>query len=162
MNRLTILVFLFLNNAYLFSQQARVISLKTLESIIYQPNDTTYIINFFASWCAPCVKELPEFVQFAEQNKTKKIVVLYVSLDIKKEVKRKLDPLSKKLNLGQNVYLLDEPNANYWIKQIDTAWGGDIPATLFINTKKNVKKLLNQSFSTELLLKTLESIEKDI
>jgi thiol-disulfide isomerase/thioredoxin len=159
MNRLIILVFLFLNNTYLFSQEAKVISFKTLESMMYQANDTTYIVNFFASWCAPCVKELPEFVAFAEQHKTKKMSLLFVSLDMRKDVKKKLGPLSIKLNLGQNLYLLDAPNANYWINQIDKEWSGAIPATLFINTKLNIKKLFNQSFSSELLLKTLETLE---
>ncbi len=148
---LTVFVVLLMNSPCLFAQNVRVISFKTLETLINKPNDTTYIVNFFASWCAPCVKELPEFTAFAEAHKSQKIQVLYVSLDFKKDVKKKLAPLSIKHNLGQNVYLLDETNANNWINQVDSAWGGDIPATLFVNSKKQYRKLFNQSFTKELL-----------
>jgi thiol-disulfide isomerase/thioredoxin len=124
-----------------------------------QPNDTTYIVNFFASWCAPCVRELPEFMAFAEAYKTEKVQVIYVSLDSKKDAKKKLGPLSIKHNLGQNVYLLDETNANNWINQIDTAWRGDIPATLFVNHQKHFSKLFAQSFTKNLLFQTFLTIK---
>ena len=67
-------------------------------------------------------------------------------------------PLSKKLNLGQNVYLLDEPDANNWINRLDKQWGGDIPATLFINSKRQFSTLYAQSFTKDLLFQTLKSV----
>ncbi len=157
-NCILIFVVLFMNSSYLFAQKVRAISFKTLETMINKPNDTTYIVNFFASWCAPCVKELPEFVAFAEAHKTDKIQVLFVSLDFKKDVKKNLGPLSIKHNLGQNLYILDEANANNWINKVDSAWGGDIPATLFVNNQKRFYKLFNQSFTDDLLLKTVKLI----
>lgn len=157
MSRLIIFVVLLMNSPYLFSQQVRVVSFKTLETLIRQANDTTYIVNFFASWCAPCVKELPEFVQFSEEHATEKVKVIFVSLDFVKDYKKKLTPLSKKLNLPP-VYLLDEPNANNWINRLDKNWGGDIPATLFVNSQKQISKLFAQSFTKEVLFKTLKSI----
>jgi thiol-disulfide isomerase/thioredoxin len=158
LNYLTVFVVLFINSPYSFAQKVRVIPFKTLQILFNKPNDTTYIVNFFASWCAPCVKELPEFVAFAEAHKNEKIQVLFVSLDFKKDLKKSLGPLSIKHNLRQNVYLLDETNANNWINQVDSTWTGDIPATLFINYKKNYNKLFNQSFTNDLLFKTVKLI----
>lgn len=147
-----------MNSPCLFAQKVRVISFKTLETMFNKPNDTTYIVNFFASWCAPCVKELPEFIRFDKENKNEKMQLIFVSLDFKKDIKKDLGPLSKKLNLGQNLYVLDETNANNWINQVDTTWGGDIPATLFINNQKRFSKLFNQSFTSDLLFKTFKLI----
>lgn len=144
---------------YLSAQQVTIIPFKTLETLIKKDNDTTYIVNFFAAWCAPCVKELPEFTAFAEQHKVEKMQLLFVSLDFKKDYEKSLTPLSKKLNLGQNVYLLDEKNPNNWIDKININWGGDIPATLFLNNEKHFSKLYNQSFTKELLFQTLKSIQ---
>jgi thiol-disulfide isomerase/thioredoxin len=159
LNYLTVFVVLLMNNPCLLAQSVKVISFKTLETLFNQPNDTTYIAHFFASWCVPCVKELPEFVAFAEAHKTEKVQVLYVSLDFKKDVKKKLGPLSIKHHLGQNVYLLDETNANKWINKVDSAWGGDIPATLFVNHQKHFKRLFAQSFTQALLSETLLTIK---
>lgn len=149
-----------MKDSYLFSQQVRVISFETLEKLIHKPNDTTYIVNFFASWCAPCVKELPEFVQFAKDHKDEKMSLLFVSLDFKKDYKKNLVPLSKKLNLGENVYLLDESNANNWINRLNKQWGGDIPATFFINSKRQFSKCYAQSFTSDLLFQTLKSVSE--
>jgi thiol-disulfide isomerase/thioredoxin len=170
LNCIAIFVVLVMNNSYLLAQtsarfqtsptlnKVKVISFKTLETLFNQPNDTTYIVNFFASWCAPCVKELPEFIAFAEQHKNEKIHVLFVSLDFKKDLKKSLGHLSIKHDFGQNLYLLDETNANNWINQVDSTWSGDIPATLFINNQKNYNKLFNQSFTNDLLFKTVKLI----
>lgn len=159
-NFITLFVVFFMNGSCLFSQQVRVISFETLEKLIHKPNDTTYIVNFFASWCAPCIKELPDFVQFAEEHKNEKMSLLFVSLDFKKDYKKHLIPLSKRLNLGQNVYLLDESNANNWINRLDTQWSGDIPATFFINSKRQFSKLYAQPFTSDLLFKTLKSVSE--
>ena len=158
-NCIIIFVVLFMNSPCLYAQKVRVISFKTLETIFNQPNDTTYIVNFFASWCAPCVTELPEFTAFAEAHKTEKVQVIFISLDVKKDVNKKLGPLSKKFNLGQNVYVLEEVNANNWINQVDTTWGGAIPATLFVNHQKQYKRLFAQSFTKELLSETFLRIK---
>jgi thiol-disulfide isomerase/thioredoxin len=155
---LTVFVILFINSPCLFAQKVNIISFKRLQTMFNQPNDTTYIVNFFASWCVPCVRELPEFVAFAAAHKTEKMQVIYVSLDFKKDIKQKLGPLSIKGVLGQNVYLLDETNANNWINQVDSTWGGDIPATLFVNNQKRFSKLFNQSFTSDLLFKTFKLI----
>jgi thiol-disulfide isomerase/thioredoxin len=171
LNYKVISVALMMNSLFLFAQtssrfqtatplnKVRVASFKTLETRFNQPNDTTYIVNFFAAWCAPCVKELPEFVAFAEAHETEKVQVLYVSLDFKKDIKKKVGPLSIKHHLGQNVYLLDETNASNWINQIDSAWGGDIPATLFVNHQKQYKRLFAQSFTQALLSETFLTIK---
>jgi thiol-disulfide isomerase/thioredoxin len=169
LNYLTVFVVLLMNNSCLSAQSVKVISFKTLQTMFNQPNDTTYIVNFFASWCAPCVRELPEFMAFAEAYKTEKVQVIYVSLDSKKDAKKKLGPLSiwrettsrtsGKLNFGRNLYLLDETNANNWINQIDSTWGGDIPATLFVNHQKHFSKLFAQSFTKNLLFQTFLTIK---
>lgn len=158
-NCIIIFVVLFMNSPYLFAQKVRVISFKTLQTIINKPNDTTYIVNFFASWCVPCVRELPEFVAFAEAHKTEKMQVIYVSLDFKKNIKQKLGPLSIKGVLRQNVYLLDETNANNWLNQVDSTWSGAIPATFFVNHQKQYRRLFAQSFTKELLYETFLTIK---
>ena len=49
-----------------------------LEKALVKENDTLYVINFWATWCAPCVKELPHFESYNNENSNKKIKVILV------------------------------------------------------------------------------------
>ncbi|CAN5619616.1 hypothetical protein BH11BAC3_BH11BAC3_01730 [soil metagenome] len=42
---------------------------KTLEPFLYTESKKTHIVNFWALWCAPCVKELPYLEEYAKKNR---------------------------------------------------------------------------------------------
>ncbi len=115
------------------------------EDFLKAPNkDTLYVLNFWATWCAPCVAELPHFVHVAEKNKNLPIKVILVSLDFEKQIKARLLPFLQKNKLPFEVISLVEPDANAWIDKISTTWDGSIPATLFYKGDK--RQFLPQSF----------------
>jgi thiol-disulfide isomerase/thioredoxin len=95
------------------------------------------VVNFFASWCAPCLKEIPAFLQLIDSSQNSKTKVLLVSVDFKIDAEKNLEPIINKYLLPP-IYLLDEPNGNVWINEIDNNWSGAIPATLIV--KKNRKR----------------------
>jgi thiol-disulfide isomerase/thioredoxin len=84
--------------------------------------DTAYIVNFWATWCAPCVKELPEFEKLDSTYKNKPVKVLLVSLDFENQVQTKLIPFIEKRKLQSEVLLLNEVYDNEWIPKIDAKW----------------------------------------
>lgn len=130
------------------AQLIQVIKFNELKQRFYNNSDTVYVINFFASWCKPCIKEMPEFLSFYNEVKSSKIKLVFVSLDFKNN-KENLLAIIKEFNL-KNVYLLDESNANNWIDKIDQNWTGSIPATLIIKKGKH-KKFIADSVSRETL-----------
>ena len=106
------------------------VTLEQLQSrVIQQNNDTLYVVNFWATWCKPCVAELPYFETAAEQFKTHKVKVLLVSLDFIRD-KQKLDKFVVDRTIKCEVVLLNAGNPNVWIDKIEPEWGGAIPATL--------------------------------
>ncbi|MEO1517994.1 MAG: TlpA disulfide reductase family protein [Bacteroidota bacterium] len=107
-----------------------------LEHLFQQKNDTTYIINFWATWCAPCVKELPYFEQLGQQYKGQKVKVILISLDFKKQIRTRLVKFLDKKKIQSQVVVLSQPNANEWIGKVDPSWSGSIPATLVYNRQK--------------------------
>lgn len=107
------------------------------EPFLTAPNtDTLYVINFWATWCAPCVAELPYFWKAAETFKDKPIKMLFVSLDLKKDYESKLAKFVKERFADHEVIALHEPNANVWIDKVDKNWDGAIPVTLFYKGDK--------------------------
>lgn len=105
-----------------------------LEKLLYTNNDSTYIVNFWAMWCAPCVKELPYFEHYLARHTEEKTSVLLVSMDFPEDIDAKLLPfLNKRQVFRSDVVLLDAPDANSWIDRIAPGWSGAIPATLVFN-----------------------------
>ena len=131
----TLVVLFFINNTK--AQSIQIVKFDGLKNIIFNKSDTTYVINFFASWCKPCLEEIPTFIQFIDSTKNTKTKVLFVSVDLKNELNKSLIAVVKKYSLPP-IYLLDESNGNNWISDIDKNWSGAIPATLIV--KKGRKK----------------------
>jgi thiol-disulfide isomerase/thioredoxin len=106
---------------------------------------TTLVVNFWATWCAPCVKELPAFDSLSDLHHNYK--VLLVSLDFKEDLKTKVDPFLKKNKILSECVLLDEVNGNDYINKIAESWSGAIPGTLFKNDRDRffVQKKLHLS-----------------
>ena len=114
-----------------------------LKHIFQQNNDTTYVINFWATWCKPCVAELPYFEELNEVYEGKKVKVILVSLDFKRQIKKQLLPFLKRNQLASEVMVLVD-NSTAWRKEISPDWGGAIPATLIYNSDKRF--FFEQSF----------------
>lgn len=123
---------------------------------LQQKNDTTYIINFWATWCKPCITELPAFEKINDQYSEQKVKVVLASLDFPDKLEKQVIPFLKKHNLKSEVVLLDDPDANSWIPMVSDEWSGAIPATLIYNQKE--RKFYEGSFTYEKLNFELTSI----
>ena len=95
--------------------------------------DKTYVINFWATWCAPCVKELPYFDEVNEELKDQNTEVILVSLDFPSQIETKLKPYLKRNKIKSRVILLDDSKMNTWVPKVSEQWDGGIPATLIVN-----------------------------
>jgi thiol-disulfide isomerase/thioredoxin len=114
------------------------------EPYLHRESDTLYVVNFWATWCVPCVKELPAFEKIHEKYSDKKVKVLLVSLDMADQVKNRLIPFLQKNNFTSDVVLLDDPHQNQWIDKVDAKWSGAIPFTVVYN--KNSRESYERSF----------------
>jgi thiol-disulfide isomerase/thioredoxin len=101
--------------------------------------DTLYIINFWATWCPPCVQELPEFNEIKSKYKDAKVKVLLVSLDFKQDYPYKLARFVEKKQLTPEVLWMSDTDPNQFIPKIDDSWGGSIPATIMVHPGKGYR-----------------------
>lgn len=115
------------------------------EKFLNKKDGKTYVVNFWATWCGPCVKELPYFEKLNSTYQNKNVEVILVSLDFPHLYEKKLKPFIKKKQLKSKVIALDDPDMNSWIPKVDKSWSGSIPATIIY--KDNERKFFEKSFT---------------
>lgn len=118
-----------------------------LEPLLNINDDKIYVVNFWATWCAPCVKELPYFEALNQEYKSKNVEVILVSLDFPKQYETKLMPFVVKHNLKSKIVILNDVDSNTWIPKVNKDWSGAIPATLIYNKKERL--FYEKSFNLE-------------
>lgn len=129
------------------AQEIKILDFAGLKPLLETRNDTTYIINFWATWCIPCVKEIPYFQQIHDKYQHQPVRVVLVSLDFVKHMDTRLKPFIEKNNLTPDVILLNDPDANAWIDQVNPEWSGALPASLIYN--RNFSAFYEKSFTFE-------------
>ena len=114
-----------------------------LNTYIKENNSKPLVVNFWATWCAQCVKELPYFEKLNQENQNVKVIL--VSLDFEKQVESKLIPFLKKKKIASTSIYLADKEYNSWLPKIDKNWSGSIPATVIFNQDKKI--FVEQDFS---------------
>ena len=128
------------------AQDVKLITLNQLESRFKQGKDTIYVVNFWATWCKPCVNELPEFEKFKSGNQGKPIKVILVSTDLKSKLESRVEPFVKAHHLTGEVYLLNEAPSSY-TEKISADWSGALPGTLIVYSKTGQRKFHESAYS---------------
>ena len=125
-----------------FAQKATVVKFGALQKILDSKEDKIQVINFWATWCAPCVKELPLLEKLNEQSDLNAKITL-INLDYADKLDRVNAFITRK-NIRSEVLLLDEVDYNSWIDKVDKSWSGAIPATLIFNPKTGQRKFVEK------------------
>lgn len=140
------------------SQAKDLIRLDQLQYEIQAEKDRIQVVNFWATWCAPCLKELPIFEKVNAERSD--IRVRLVSLDLD------LDPNPDKVRsfvirkkIKSEVVILDEKNPNEWIEKIDKSWSGALPATLVINNKTGKRRFVEKELHPGDLEKLIAEVQ---
>lgn len=132
-----------------------------VEQYIANGKGDILVINFWATFCKPCVAEIPSFIKTVDKYKNRNIKLLLVSLDLPSFYPAKVSLFAKKHHFKTNIVWLDETNADYFCPRMDPKWSGSIPATIIINTKTGYRKFFEEEIEAAVfekeLLKAIES-----
>jgi len=120
-----------------FNQDIVYIKIPELEKILNSPDDKLHVINFWATWCGPCVKEFPLFEKLSVDYGREKVKFIMISLDFPSQAEKQLIPFLKKNKSTLDVALMTDIDYNSWIDKVDKSWQGDIPATLIFNNARS-------------------------
>jgi thiol-disulfide isomerase/thioredoxin len=152
----SVLIVLLLFSSNVFSQKSNpipIVGFSQLEEKLKSNSDTIYVINFWATWCVPCRKELPEFEKVHKNLSGDKVKVLLVSLDFPAQAEKSLKSFINANHITAPVILLNEPDANAWIDKVHPSWSGALPATLIYKKTKRLffeKELTYQDIMTSI------------
>ncbi|MDZ4667798.1 MAG: TlpA disulfide reductase family protein [bacterium] len=159
MRYLGLFVFFFGLNQSVFSQEITRISYADLAKWKKDKSDTVYVINFWATWCKPCLKELPSFESLGERFATQKVKVLLVSLDQKVQIESQLKPYVRNQYLRNKIYHFYDPKVVKWQQKIDKNWTGTLPATLIHQGRSGYTKMFVGPLTYQELYQTVNDLK---
>src|SRR3954467_562281 len=94
--------------------------LQDLQAAIKNADKPT-IFNFWATFCKPCIEEIPWFQEMVKKYDSAGIQLVLVNLDMP-ETYSKLRPFALKRGFLSHVYFLDETNADLFCPVVDESW----------------------------------------
>ena len=158
MKKLMLAAVLAFSTMNVFSQEIKKVKIEDVVNMI-DTSTTPIIVNFWASWCRPCVHEIPWFEKTVAQYKDKGVKLVLVSLDFATDYKNKtLQKFIKGNKYSSQVLWLNETNADKFCPPIDSGWGGSIPATLMVNNKKGYRRFFEYQVKEERLKMEIDKL----
>ncbi len=159
MKKIISISFLLFICANVNGQSVKKVKIEALASLI-NSSDHPLVISFWATWCTPCLHEIPWLQDAVKKHREKKVEYILVSLDFTEDYPKKIADFVKHRNFNATFFWLDETNADHFCPKIDEKWSGGIPANLFVNNKTNYRKFIGRQLTdrqakveTELLVK---------
>ena len=156
-----ILLFFLIANAG-FSQSIEVIDAEDMENIIHEKTGKTKVINFWATWCKPCVEELPYFEAVNQNPEFENFEIILVSLDFVEDLNTRVYKFVEKKDIKSTIKLLDNVDYNSWIDKVDPSWSGAIPATLVINNQSGKREFYEKQFKESELEYVLKEFNNEL
>ena len=139
-------------------QNAQLVKLENLQAELAKPSDQILVYNFWATWCAPCVKELPLFEKLNQDDKNVKVTLVSMDIDLDPNPEKVYKFIDRK-KIQSRVLILDAVDPNSWINKIDKNWSGALPATLIINTKTGIRRFVNEALKEGDLEKLIAEVK---
>jgi len=151
-----ILILLFFSSAA-SAQKASIVKFDVLQKLIESKDKNIKVINFWATWCAPCVKELPLF-EALNTSRPDGVEVTLINLDFADKIDKVNSFLARK-NMKATVLLLDEIDYNKWIDKVDKSWSGAMPATLIVNSSTGKRRFVERELAEGDLEKLISEVK---
>ncbi len=116
------------------------------------------VVNFWATWCGPCIREIPWFEKNVALFADKNVKLLLVSIDFADEYPKGIAGFAKKSGFLSQILWLNESEVEVFCSKIDKSWEGSIPVTLMVNNKKKYKQFYKQQLPEQKLVLELQKL----
>lgn len=103
----------------------------------------TVILHFFATWCAPCIEELPDLQQYYLKNKHYQHIFPILVMD--GSGAEKLNAFKEKYHLHDLPFYQDNRKQNY--PKMLNIKNPSVPMTIFIDKNGQIDKTIKGAYS---------------
>lgn len=110
-----------------------------LQNLIDESRNSVLVINVWATWCVPCVEEMPDLIKLAKYYENENVNLIGISIDYPEEIETKILPFLQQHKINFPVYVNNFNNDEVLINFLNSNWSGAIPAT-FVYDKKGIQK----------------------
>lgn len=149
---------LLLSAGITLAQKAQPTTLQQFQKQLTEQSEKILVVNFWATWCAPCIHELPLFERLNRENKNVEVLLVSMDYDLDTDL-AKVDRFIARKKVQSKVLFLTAENPNSWIDKIEKRWSGALPATLVINTKTNKRQFVQGEVGEGQLEKLIEAVK---
>jgi thiol-disulfide isomerase/thioredoxin len=140
------------------AQKAEAVTLQQFQKRLSEKDGKILIVNFWATWCAPCIHELPLFEKLNRDNKEVEVLLVSMDYDLDPDP-TKVERFINRKKLESKVLFLTADNPNGWIDKIEKRWSGALPATLVINRKTDKRQFVQGEVGEGQLEKLIEAVK---
>jgi thiol-disulfide isomerase/thioredoxin len=113
------------------SDTPRLVDASDVKEIVASHEGEVVLLNFWATWCPPCVREFPELVEVEKEYRGRGVAVISVSIDFPEKLEKELLPFLEEHQPDFEVYLKKDGDVTVFTRTIDPEWKGTLPATFF-------------------------------
>jgi thiol-disulfide isomerase/thioredoxin len=129
-----------------YSQQVKSVKITDVADYI-KKSDHPLVVAFWATWCGPCVEEIPWLQDAIKKYADHKVELVLVSLDFPRDYPTKVNDFVKSRKFDATLFWLNETKADYFCPKIDTSWDGSIPSSLYVNHKTGYRRFFNRQLT---------------
>jgi thiol-disulfide isomerase/thioredoxin len=139
-------------------QGGEMVKLTGLQQIIQDEKEQIQVVNFWATWCAPCIKELPLLEKLNADRKDVRVRLVSMDMDLDPDPEKVRKFVTRK-KIQSQVLILNERNPNNWIDKLEKSWSGALPATLIVNNKTGKRKFVEKELHEGDLEKLIAEVQ---
>lgn len=135
------------------------LALEGLEPLMEDQQGKVVVANFWATWCQPCVAEMPELARFYETYKDKPVTFLSLSVDTRRDFEAgKVQAFMDKHELPFPVYVIDSRDPDAVAVAMNIDWSGTLPATFVFDSKGELQEMFDGEVTADDLVKAVEPL----
>lgn len=107
----------------------RLVTAAQLRKALTKLHGQVVVLNFWATWCTPCLREIPDFLALEQELGSRGLKMLGVSMNEPGELTSLVEPFRRQYFPAFASYLRNEPDMDSIATVVDAAWNEILPTT---------------------------------